>query len=319
MTQLAMTPTADAVPWNETRSRARPKSLDLVGSIAGALMLVVWISTVFLDPVAERDDAGGGGSSASAADLAAREIVVAGYVGGAHSHPSDVRFLLPGKTDLTVHGVEWIGRPFKTPIYYGLRAIRWHGVTGTMLDFTHSKAIAPWEQTVKVSGTRNGRTPPETAKIRDMFKHLEFSHGHNMLTLNRLFRLSPSMARIGPYVGGGAGVNLPHTEVQFLDEPDRTYEYQYTGPTGQVLAGVELRLPRVSLFFEYKLSVSHYTAPLSARDNKSSFGYSDFFVQLAAWWRGEKPKYGTATTWIVSHNLVGGAGGRFGTGDAVAP
>lgn len=290
----------------------RVQALDGLGALAGTAMLAVWVGAVFLDPVGEREHAGGDGTPRAADAAAAPETVVAGYVGAAHTHASAIRFVNPGATDLTVHGIDWMGRPFKSPIYYGARAIRWHGggVTGTMLDFTHSKAISPPDQTVRLSGSRNGRAAPESDRVGNLFKHLEFSHGHNMLTLNRLLRVGLPSARIAPYVGAGAGANLPHTEIQFQDEPDRTYEYQYTGPTGQVLAGVELRLPRVSLFFEYKLSVSYYSAPLTGRDNKASFGYTDFLVQLAAWWRRDKPKYGTATTWLVSHNVVGGAGAR---------
>lgn len=301
------------------RQRLRAHSLDWLGAGLGASMLVMWIGAVFLDPASEREDGDGSRPTPHSADATTPETVVAGYVGAAHTHASDIRFLAPGSTDLTVHGVDWMGRPFKSPIYYGARAIRWHGTgaTGTMLDFTHSKAIAPPGQTVRLSGSRNGRAAPETGRTGDLFKHLEFSHGHNMLTLNRLLRVGLPTARVAPYLGAGAGVNLPHTEIQFLDETERTYEYQYTGPTGQVLVGVELRLPRLSLFVEYKLSVSHYAAPLTGRDNKASFGYSDFFVQLAGWWRGEKPKHGMATTWLVSHNVVGGAGARIGA-DAAA-
>ena len=235
-------------------------------------------------------------------------------------HRSDLKFVQPGATDLTVHDVEWEGRPFKSPIYYGLRATRWRGGLspfGHMLDFTHSKAIARPAQTVRFSGTRNGRAFPESATVSATFKHLEFSHGHNMLTGNGLMRLGSLSRQLSPYVGAGVGVNLPHTEIQFIGDTERTYEYQYTGPTGQVLLGIEMRLPRVVLFVEYKLTVSLYDAPLTGRDNKASFGYSDFLVQLAAWWRGEKPKYGSVRTWLVSHQAIGGAGPRWaGTGAA---
>ncbi len=300
--------------WLRWKSFAHAHPLDRVGSVCAAIAMTVWAMAVMLDPVGSEPAQGNGPGSTPALDmLDDPATVVAGYIGAPYTHASDAKFLQPGATDLTVHDINWIGRPFKSPIYYGLRAARWHGngsPFGSMIDFTHSKAIAEAGQTVRVSGTRNGRSMPDTGKISDMFKHLEFSHGHNMLTLNGLMRLGPLSSKLSPYIGGGFGANLPHTEVQFTGDPQRTYEYQYTGPTGQVLIGVELRLPRASLFLEYKFSLSLYDAPLTGRDNKASFGYSDFFVQLASWWRGETPKYGTVRTWLASHQVIGGAGAR---------
>ncbi|MFM9941094.1 MAG: outer membrane protein [Hyphomicrobiaceae bacterium] len=299
-------------PW---ASLAGAHPLDRVGSVLAMLALVLWANAVMFDTKEDEAARGGGsGRSPSSTDLLDDPAtVIAGYVGAPYTHPSDLKFTQAGATDLTVHGVNWDGRPFKSPIYYGLRATRWHGDGsrfGSMLDFTHSKAIAQPGQTVRVSGTRNGRTLPETGRIGDMFKHLEFSHGHNMLTVNGLMRLGSLSSQVSPYIGGGFGANLPHTEIQFIGDAERTYEYQYTGPAGQVLAGVEVRLPRVTLFLEYKFTLSRQDAPLTGRDNKASFGYTDFFVQLAAWWRGEQPKHGTVRTWLASHQVIGGVGAR---------
>ena len=247
------------------------------------------------------------------------ETLVAGYVGAPWTHASDLRFSRPGATNLTVHDVRWEGRPFKSPIYYGLRAARWSDRLpfGTMVDFTHSKAIAIREQTVRMTGERNGRPAPPNATVGDTFKHMEFSHGHNMLTLNGLWRLVP-VGAIVPYVGAGGGINLPHTEVQFADDADRTYEYQYAGQVGQVLAGIEIRLPHASLFIEYKFTLARYVAPLTGRDSRFSYGPDDFWTQLMDWWRGIDPKHGTVATTLVSHQVIGGAGWRSG-GMAAAP
>jgi opacity protein-like surface antigen len=292
----------------------RDRALDRLGATLGTAALVMWASAVMLDGAADPPSGRAGGAAEPAARTAgasAPETLFAGYVGVPYTHASDVHFVAPGRTDLTVHAVNWDGRPFKSPIYYGLRAVRWgNGAAGAMLDFTHSKAIAQPAQEVRLSGTRNGRAAPPSAHIGDTFRHLEFSHGHNMLTANGLMRLGPALGLFSPYVGLGAGANLPHTEIQFVDDAARTYEYQYAGPVGQALAGLELRLPRVSLFVEYKLTLSRYEAPLSGRDNKTSFGYTDFLVQLAAWWRGEAPRYGVARTTLLSHQAIGGVAWR---------
>lgn len=302
---------ARGVRW---RAFAAAHPADRIGSLLAAAVVAAWAMAVMLDPAGGEPAGISRQDGPPAADLLDDPAtVVSGYVGVPYTHPSNAHFRQPGTTDLTVHDVNWIGRPFKSPIYYGLRAARWHGngsPFGSMIDFTHSKAIAEAGQTVRVTGTRNGRTLPETAKIGEMFKHLEFSHGHNMLTLNGLMRLGPLSSKLSPYVGAGFGANLPHTEVQFTGDPQRTYEYQYTGPTGQALIGLEVRLPRASLFLEYKFTLSLYDAPLTGRDNKASFGYSDFIVQFVSWWRGETPKYGTVRTWLASHQVIGGAGAR---------
>lgn len=287
---------------------------DRAGALAATFSIALWVQAVLLGEGTqisgntERE----GPHNEIKAGVGTAETLVAAYVGWPYTHASDLRFAKPGATDLTVHDVQWEGRPFKSPIYYGLRAVRWGASApfGAMLDFTHSKAIAVREQQVQLSGERNGRQETGSAKLADRFRHLEFSHGHNMLTLNALWRPWPAWGLVVPYGGAGGGVNLPHTEVQFSDEPDRTYEYQYTGPVGQVLAGIEIRLPHASLFVEYKFTLARYVAPLTGRDSRLSYGPDDFWVQLAAWWRGEQPKYGTVTTTLASHQLIGGLGYR---------
>jgi lipid A oxidase len=290
---------------------AAGKLIDIASALLVALAVAVWANAVLLDNDAAADKPRGASPPGMRAGLDTAETMIAGYVGAPWTHPSDLRFEKPGVTNLTVHDVHWEGRPFKSPIYYGVRAARWFGGSlGTMVDFTHSKAIAVRDQQVRFSGERNNRPAPQPATIGNSFRHMEFSHGHNMLTLNGLLRLWPASARIVPYVGAGGGVNLPHTEVQFADEKDRTYAYQYTGPVGQLLAGIEVRLPASSIFIEYKFTLSRYVAPLTGRDSRHSYGPDDFWWQLVAWWRGEKPANGTVTTTLASHQLISGVGYR---------
>ncbi len=249
----------------------------------------------------------------------ARETAVGAYSGAPYTYPSDVRFEKPGRSDFTLHDVQWLGKPFKSPIYYGVRVMRWFGSgsTGTMLDFTHSKTISDREQTVKLSGTVDGQPAPAEAKIDTMFRHLEASHGHNMLTLNGLMRLPSLSARVSPYIGIGAGVSLPHSEVQLRTDNSRTYEYQFAGPVTQVLAGLELRLPQFSYFLEYKFSVAPYLMPLSHREGTILF--ADLWRQAAAWWTGEPPPGGFLTTRLSSHQVIGGIAVRIASPVTAAP
>ena len=296
----------------------RLPGIDQLGALAGALALGLWATTAMVD--GSQDEAknassrGTSGLEQPAEAMTGPEWLTAGYFGIPYTYPSDMQFERPGQagaklTDLTVHGINWDGKPFKSPIYYGLRSIRWNGSQGTMLDFTHSKTISQPSQSVRFSGTRNGKPASEPAKIGDTFRHLEFSHGHNMLTLNRLVRLGWISSVIQPYAGAGAGMSLPHTEIQFSDEEKRTYEYQFAGPAGQIVAGLEFRLPRVSLFVEYKFTLARNSVPLTGNDSRG-WGYGDFPSQLLRWLRGEKPEFGTATTILASHQIIGGLGVR---------
>jgi hypothetical protein len=212
---------------------------------------------------------------------------------------------------MTAHKVNWEGRPFKSPIYYGIRTLTWSGGSpfGAMLDFTHSKTISQRAQEIELSGTRNEQRMPGRAKVEDDFRHFEFSHGHNTLVLNGLVRLADLVPRFGPYVGGGIGVALPHTEIGFRDGEARTYEYQYVGPAAQALVGMELRLPRVSLFLEYKFTIAHYEAPLTRRDG--GWFPEDFLRQFIAYLREESPAGGFLTTTLASHQVAAGLGIRF--------
>ena len=244
------------------------------------------------------------------------EYVVAGYGGSPYTHPSTVKFMQPGQTDLAAHDITWEGRPFKSPVYYGIRTMQWSrgGTFGGMLDFTHSKAIAQRDQDIRLSGTRNGQTLTGKARLGDVFRHFEFSHGHNTLTFNGLVRLASILPGLAPYVGGGVGVALPHTEVHFQGDSARTYEYQYAGPAAQAVLGMELRLPHASVFVEYKFTIARYEAPLTGRDGGWFPG--DFWRQATNYWRGMAPVGGYLSTTLASHQVAAGVGLRIMRGPA---
>jgi hypothetical protein len=237
------------------------------------------------------------------------ELMFAGYGGVPYTYPSDVTVTKPGIHDVTVKDVAWDGKPFVNPIYYGARIVRFgSGRIGTMLDFTHSKALARLDEEAAFTGTLNGAPAPERARLRDIFRKLEASHGHNMLTLNGLLRLPSLTPRIQPYVGLGAGVTLPHSEVQFADAQTRTYEYQLAGAVGQALVGIELRTARVSYFFEYKFTFAPYEMPLTERDG--TWLPLDLWSQFRNWLSGAEPPGGRLTTTLASHQGIFGIGIR---------
>ena len=115
----------------------------------------------------------------------------------------------------------------------------------------------------------------------------------------------------GDNVGAGAGVLLPHTEVELTNRDPRTYEYNYAGPAGQALIGLEVRLLRMSVFIEYKFTYAQYEAPLSQMNG--SWMFLDLWRQLKRWINGEEPPGGHVSTQLASHQLVGGLAVRFAT------
>lgn len=307
-----------AVPAGLARAAMLGRRIDADKSAALAALaaFVVWMavpnpfpSTVQADAqTEERAAAIEAAPSTEAGHGVRREHRFGGYGGVSYTHPSAVRIVNPGVTDLTVTDFGWIGRPFKAPIYYGLRTQHWApgALTGTMVDFTHAKAIAVKEDVATFTGTFNGEPVVPKAKIGDFFRHLEFSHGHNMLTFNGLFRAPASWLPVRPYFGLGGGASFPHTEVGLQAEPGkRTYEYQFAGYVGQVLAGIEIPLGRTSLFFEYKFSYAPYSVPLSHEPYGWVF-VTDVWRQFRAWWTGEKPPGGTLTTTLATHHGISG-------------
>jgi lipid A oxidase len=285
----------------------------LSGAVA-AFVLCLWSGhTMLADNVAEREEAGKAESAeaaSSAADLPRGEYVIAGYGGAPYTHPSDVKFSKPGTADLTVHDITWEGRPFKSPVYYGIRTLQWSsgGTFGGMLDFTHSKAISQRDQEIRLSGSRNGQIMTGKARLGDVFRHFEFSHGHNTLTVNGLARLPSLLPGLAPYLGGGVGVALPHTEVHFNGDPKRTYEYQYVGPAAQAVLGMELRLPHASIFLEYKFIMASYQAPMTGLDGGWFPG--DLWRQAMDILRGASPVDGYLSTVLASHQVAAGVGLR---------
>ena len=169
------------------------------------------------------------------------EFVLSGYLGKAETLDSDVTLKEPGGTDLTFADVSWDDDSFEEPIYYGLRMSYWLEEApswGIAVDFTHAKMLAELNKTVSVSGSRSGAPVSGSERLGDTFDQLEFTHGHNILTVNGMYRWFADrqqkdtfLDRLQPYVGLGLGVAIPHVEV--TTATSSTEEYQVAGPAGQ--------------------------------------------------------------------------------------
>lgn len=298
--------------------------VDRAGGVAAIAVLIVAAMTAvmqesadILEPAREATESRPGPQALAAPPT--KEFMVGAYAGAPYTYASDVTIKNGGTQDFTAERIGWDGEPFDDPIYYGVRVVRWFegGLRGAMLDFTHSKVLARMQEDVAFKGTLDGAPAPARARIGDIFRKLEFTHGHNMLTLNGLWRLPSLNVRLSPYVGLGAGVSLPHSEVQMKTERGRTYEYQYTGPALQALIGLEFRVPRMSYFLEYKFTFAKYEAPLTHRDG--SILFVDLWRQWSRWWTGDAPPGGFISTLLASHQVLGGLGVRVGTAPAGTP
>lgn len=291
-------------------------SCTLIGMIAVVVQATIAPSPIVLSATqlpperqAESDEAAERAAMVERVRYRGDEYLFAVYTGAPYTYASDVSIEQPGKT-MKVHDVDWRGKPFDDPIYYGVRIARWFPESswGTMLDFMHSKAYAPLDQRAKVTGELNGASVPRDATVGDIFHKLEFTHGHNLITLNALHRLPSAGSLFSPYVGVGLGAALPHSEVQIRGQRGRTYAYQYAGPAVQIVLGIEIRVPRLSYLVEYKFTSSSYRVPLYNLDG--SWLPLDLWTQFERWLSGEPPSRGWGSTWLTSHQVVGGMGIR---------
>ncbi|MDH3601094.1 MAG: hypothetical protein OEU26_15855 [Candidatus Tectomicrobia bacterium] len=200
------------------------------------------------------------------------EWVLSLYGGFAHTPDTDFDFTEPGGTELTFEDVSWRDESFTDPPYFGVRLTYWIDRTpnwGLAVDFTHAKMVADLDQSVHVTGTRNGMPVDTVEPLRNTFSDFELSHGHNLLTANLLYRWflqprwSPSLlGRLQPYVGAGAGVALPHVDVNTANAI--TDSFQVGGFAMQGLVGLNIDVVKwLALFVETKLSYADIDGDLT--------------------------------------------------------
>lgn len=168
------------------------------------------------------------------ANAAFAEVELSFYGGLQGALPSDVTIADDDTIPDASFEIDWEGRSFEAPPYYGLRVTSWQSETvGFGVEFTHSKVY------------------PQDGELPEGYRRLEFTDGLNTLTANAYYRWQDAIGEITPYVGGGVGLSIPHVEV--FTEDSRTLGYQITGPAATVLAGASMPISdRWSVFGEYK-------------------------------------------------------------------
>lgn len=140
--------------------------------------------------------------------------------------------------------LDWLGRSFVAPPYYGIRATYWQSADfGYGLDFTHNK-IYPTDDSLPTG-----------------FDRLEMTDGLNTLTFNAYRRWNQAFGDFTPYLGGGVGVSVPHVEVEYGSSD--TAGYQLTGAAATLIAGATYPInDEWSVFGEYKGTYSDNTGDL---------------------------------------------------------
>lgn len=198
---------------------------------------------------------------AAAGRSARAETSFSFYLGNAETIEGEVELEIGDGTDLDFDDVEWLDESFDNPLYYGFRLTHFferRPEWGVALDFFHAKVYADEDDVVHVRGRRGGVSVDRFERIGDTFGELNLSHGLNFLTLNAVRRWELDgngrlLSRLRPYVGAGAGVAIPHVEVEIGGE--EVSEYQIGGLAFQAFAGADFRLSeRWSFFGEYKFS-----------------------------------------------------------------
>ena len=134
--------------------------------------------------------------------------------------------------------VGWEGKSFDAPIYYGVRATFWlSNKLSYGAEFTHTKAYAP-----------------SSALQSTGFDRLEFTDGHNIITLNINRRWN--LGEFNSYSLIGLGIAMPHVDA-LPSGGLHTFEYQYTGPAVRAALGLSRKLnENFSIFTEYQFTAS---------------------------------------------------------------
>lgn len=191
---------------------------------------------------------------AATAMTAKAEVQISAYGGMNTNLSSDLQVRRPSAPPGTngTYDVDWEGKSFEMPPYWGVRAtyfLESNPAWGFGIEYTHAKAYADLKGDV-------GAT----------FSTLEFTDGNNLVMLNAIRRFEPmsSFYNIRPYAGFGIGVTIPHVEVTLVgDTGPKTFEYQLAGFAAQGFVGLEMPLGKNwSAFAEGKFSYAHINADL---------------------------------------------------------
>lgn len=148
--------------------------------------------------------------------------------------------------------IGWEGRSFEMPPYYGVRATWWRSSKwGFAAEFSHNKEYASDDDLDAIG-----------------FERLEFTDGHNIITLNVMRRWEDLWGATTPYLGAGVGIALPHVDAEQSSADSRTFGYQLSGPAARLIAGVKYDFnDHWGMFGEYQFTWSQNHIELDGGGN----------------------------------------------------
>ncbi len=170
------------------------------------------------------------------------------YLGGAHTQSTDLSLSQASTgTQLSLRGVDFEGKSFQGPPYYGFRGGYFFSRhLGLDAEFIHLKVFAQTEKTVDAEGTLQGNPIHAAIPMSNVIQRFSISHGLNLLLADAVLRqdfLRRPGERLGPMIVSarvGLGGTIPHPESEVLGASNQHYE---GGPFAlQLAGGAEYRL-----------------------------------------------------------------------------
>jgi hypothetical protein len=193
------------------------------------------------------------------------EWVIGGYLGAAHTTSAPLSLVQPAAgTDVTFASIDYAGRSFSPPVYYGYRLTYflprapWIGLEG---EFIHLKTYARTGNSTRASGRLQGEPYDRTGPVREILESFSMSHGLNFVLANVVFRRTmrePAGAAGHLAVAGrvGMGPTVPHPESRIGGVSHEGYELGARGLHASVGFGVRM-WRGLSATAEYKRTHTH--------------------------------------------------------------
>jgi opacity protein-like surface antigen len=194
-------------------------------------------------------------------------------------------------TSVRFDAIDYEGRSFSPPVYYGYRGAYFFGPDGWFgveAEVVHMKVYARVHRIVPAAGALNGIPISGTIAADDVVQRFSLSHGQNMLLINGVVRRvfgaggRDRNARLAAEGRVGAGPTLPHVESTIGGVAEEKYERGAVA--WQAAAGVELRVyGRLYALGEYKFTRCRQSVTAAAQSTVETLLSSHHVAFGASW------------------------------------
>ena len=210
--------------------------------------------------------------------MSGAEWILAAYIGSAHTLSAALRVTQPATgTVLTLSDVDYEGRSFTPPLYYGYRLSVFPRAEafGVEAEFIHLKAYARTERGTRIVGTHNRQAVDRRGHVSDVVQRLSISHGLNLILVNAAVRRTlarqPNGARalqLSARIGAGPTVSHPESIVAGESHAG----YALGGAAMHAAAGLEYRFSRrFAVMAEYKFTRTKQRLTIARGAAESAF------------------------------------------------